>query len=383
MKEVVAPIGCGVVGLVAAGLVGAILSSIDSMLNSASTIVTFDVYKRYVRPDADDQHLIFFGRVCIVVFIVIAAALTIFTMDPNSKNSFFMQIATHQSKLIAGVVVAFALGMLWKRATGAGAIVAIVAGIAFSYLLPVQYENHLGTSRLTIEDNNTITLDRLKYATGDAVRLHTLGLPPVASPEIIADEKEYFVHIVDAESKAISLHTSAGSATSGTDALAVSEKGKGPQFLYLSSRYGLARQWGPQLAFMHSVFLAAILSFLLHVGVSLCTQHDPDKAQYTWTGLGGHDPQALARSGVALAASLVIYASMGTAMAFEAVSPLVAACVASAWTFAMFLIIALRAIRKAKDGTALEGSTTNLLLEDRFWAGLLAACAIFMIFYFK
>ena len=45
LTEYVKPIGYGVLGLVAAGLIGAILSTVDSMLNSAATIITFDVYK--------------------------------------------------------------------------------------------------------------------------------------------------------------------------------------------------------------------------------------------------------------------------------------------------------------------------------------------------
>ena len=45
LTEYVKPIGYGVLGLVAAGLIGAILSTVDSMLNSAATIITFGVYK--------------------------------------------------------------------------------------------------------------------------------------------------------------------------------------------------------------------------------------------------------------------------------------------------------------------------------------------------
>ena len=56
LGDLVAPIGFGLVGLIAAGVFGAILSSIDSMLNSEATLVTFDIYKRYLNPSADETN---------------------------------------------------------------------------------------------------------------------------------------------------------------------------------------------------------------------------------------------------------------------------------------------------------------------------------------
>ena len=141
LTELIAPIGFGLVGLIAAGMIGAILSSLDSMMNSAATIMTFDLYKKYINPEANDRKLISIGRVWIITFIVLAGFITIYTMDPNSKDSFFLHVAKHQGNLIAGVVVAFFLGMCWKRATAAGGVAAIIAGVIFSYSIPVLYGN--------------------------------------------------------------------------------------------------------------------------------------------------------------------------------------------------------------------------------------------------
>ena len=49
-------------------MIGAILSSLDSMMNSAATIMTFDLYKKYVNPDASDKKLISIGRTWIVFY---------------------------------------------------------------------------------------------------------------------------------------------------------------------------------------------------------------------------------------------------------------------------------------------------------------------------
>ena len=145
LTELIAPIGFGLVGLVAAAVIGAILSSVDSMMNSAATIVTFDIYKRYVDPEASDEKLIRVGRIAIAAFLVGAAFFTIFTMDPNSEDNFFLHVAKHQGNLVTGVVVAFLMGMIWKRATAAGAIASIVGGIILCYTSPWVYDNYLGT----------------------------------------------------------------------------------------------------------------------------------------------------------------------------------------------------------------------------------------------
>ena len=151
LTELIAPIGFGLVGLIAAGMIGAILSSLDSMMNSAATIMTFDLYKKYVNADADDRKLISIGRIWIITFIVLAGFITIYTMDPNSKDSFFLHVAKHQGNLIAGVVVAFFLGMCWKRATAAGGVAAIVAGVIFSYSIPLLYANLAEGNQLLID----------------------------------------------------------------------------------------------------------------------------------------------------------------------------------------------------------------------------------------
>ena len=56
-------------------------------------------------------------------------------MDPNSKSPFFLYVAQNQMKLVAGLVVAFLVGMFWKRATPTGGIVAILSGLFVSFWL--------------------------------------------------------------------------------------------------------------------------------------------------------------------------------------------------------------------------------------------------------
>ncbi len=143
LVKIVVPLGYGIVGVIAAGLIGAILSSIDSMMNSAATIVTMDLYQRYVNPKADNRQLIRVGRLSIVAFVALAAWMAIAVLDPNSKENFFLVIVNQQSHVIPGLLVAFAVGMVWRRATATGAFVAILVSPLLSLALQWTYDHHL------------------------------------------------------------------------------------------------------------------------------------------------------------------------------------------------------------------------------------------------
>ena len=430
MRYVVAPVGFGIVGLVAAGVVGAILSSVDSMLNSGATIITFDVYKRYVNPTADERSLVLMGRIWVVVFIVAAAALTIFTMNPNSKSSFFLQIASHQSKLVAGVVVAFALGMFWRRATAAGATTAIIAGVVCSYGLPIVYSGHMddfkiargyiGAAKIQQVDGPALIFHgpladaadtppaatRHFYQTGDVVRFAPGGEPPVAQPPIESD-RAYFVHAPhEADDRLaawrLTLHRTPTAAETGDDPIEFLTGGDAAQ-LYLAATTKTVSWWGTRLNFMHSVFLAAMISSLLHVVVSLLTAPPGEqRSRLTWTELGGHQPAALRKTGWKLLASLGLFGVLAWLVAppQQSLSPLVAGVIAGGWTFLMFLDVAIVAVIRsqveaakpepAPSDAAADAPTPadasrrveSLLEEDRFWAGLLCGLAVFMLYYF-
>jgi len=71
-------IPAGVRGFMLAAIAGAVISSLASMLNSASTIFTMDLYRRYLRPEASQRTLVFMGRGATLVFVVIACLIAPF-----------------------------------------------------------------------------------------------------------------------------------------------------------------------------------------------------------------------------------------------------------------------------------------------------------------
>ncbi len=299
LTHYVKPIGFGVLGLVAAGLIGAILSTVDSMLNSAATIITFDVYKKYVNPGADERKLVWVGRLWIAIFIVIAGLVSIGIMDPNSKLPFFIYVAANQMKLVAGLVVAFLVGMFWKRATGAGGIAAILSGIFFSF----------------------------------------------AFAPIVIDGTPLWPSLYE---------------------------------LTLAKSETIVELFGPKLNFFHAAFLASIIALILNVVVSLKTQPDKEKGKLTWTELGGHDPAVLKRAGKKILVTLGLYLVLALVMVGGWTAPVVAGLVAAIWTWFTFAEVAFVAVVRSH----LEGKPISLFAEDRFWAGLLAALAIYMMYYY-
>ena len=142
---VIQPLGMGIIGCISAGVIGAILSSIDSMMNSAATIVTVDVYQRYINPDASDAQMIRIGRLSIFVFVTLAALMAIWIIDPNSEQNFFLQIVDYQGYLTPGLLVVFLVGLFWRGATATGAFITILAGVVLSGLVEIAYNSYLGT----------------------------------------------------------------------------------------------------------------------------------------------------------------------------------------------------------------------------------------------
>src|SRR3970282_2148529 len=63
------PTGYGLGGIAGGGLVAGILSTIDSMMNSTATLFTFDIYKKYIRPEASEMRLSWVGRAAMMLMV--------------------------------------------------------------------------------------------------------------------------------------------------------------------------------------------------------------------------------------------------------------------------------------------------------------------------
>lgn len=115
----------GVRGFIFAALCGAVMSSLASMLNSASTIFTIDVYRAWWNRTASQRKLIIVGRVMTIVFVVIGCAVAP-RLAHSRFRGVFSYIQEFQGFISPGILAAFAFGFIFKRAPSAAGVAALV-----------------------------------------------------------------------------------------------------------------------------------------------------------------------------------------------------------------------------------------------------------------
>ncbi|MFL6726176.1 MAG: sodium/sugar symporter [Sphingomicrobium sp.] len=134
----------GLLGLVFAALVAAIVASTASKINSIATIFTLDLYAKFrgepTRAEdneaeslGEEKHLVLVGRITAIVAIVIA--IVVAKPLVGSSEQAFQYIQEFSGFFTPGITVIFLLGLFWKRATEAGAIVAAVTSVLLSTIM--------------------------------------------------------------------------------------------------------------------------------------------------------------------------------------------------------------------------------------------------------
>src|SRR3954471_9145924 len=115
----------GLVGLVMAALLAAVMGAMSSVFNSASTLVTLDFYKK-IRPQASERQLVNFGRAATGVMVLLGILWVPFIHLINSQLYIYLQSV--QAYISPPIAACFILGILWPRLNGAGAISSLLTG---------------------------------------------------------------------------------------------------------------------------------------------------------------------------------------------------------------------------------------------------------------
>jgi SSS family solute:Na+ symporter len=106
-------------GLVVAGMIAALMSSLASLFNSVSTLFTVDIYKK-LRPQTSERTLVFVGRVTTVAMTFLGI-VWVPVMKAISTGGLYQYIQAVQSFLAPPIVAVFLMGLLWKRMNLRGA----------------------------------------------------------------------------------------------------------------------------------------------------------------------------------------------------------------------------------------------------------------------
>ncbi|MFV3126677.1 sodium/sugar symporter [Niveispirillum sp. KHB5.9] len=193
----------GLLGLVFAALIAAIIASTASKINSIATIFTLDVFAKFrpapnraaggASPAGQERHLVLVGRIAATVSILLA----IITARPllGQSEQAFQFIQEFTGFFTPGITVIFLLGLFWKRTNEAGAIAAAIASVLLSWAFKVWWSDlpfidrmglvfilslllGVATSLLVRGDKTRDTIDTgdVSYATGTGFNIGAVGV---------------------------------------------------------------------------------------------------------------------------------------------------------------------------------------------------------------
>jgi SSS family solute:Na+ symporter len=115
----------GLRGLMIAALMAALMSAMSSVLNSCSTLVTMDIYKK-THPHKSEKQLVLFGR--ITTGIVVALSILWIPAIPRMSNQLYQYLQSIQAEVAAPITAVFLVGILWRGATARASIATLVTG---------------------------------------------------------------------------------------------------------------------------------------------------------------------------------------------------------------------------------------------------------------
>lgn len=119
----------GVLGLVVAGLLAAMMSSVSATFNSASTLITMD-FVRNINPSLTSKQLVRAGQIATLILVILAAAWVPYIEKVSDSLWNYLQLVI--SYTAPPAVATFVLGLFWKRANGTGSIVSLLFGFVFA-----------------------------------------------------------------------------------------------------------------------------------------------------------------------------------------------------------------------------------------------------------
>jgi SSS family solute:Na+ symporter len=126
----------GIRGLVMAGFLAALMSSLAAVFNSCSTLITWDVYRK-LRPQASERRLVLVGKLSTVALV--GFGLLWIPLMKFISGQLYVYLQSVQAYISPPIAAVFLLGVFWKRVNSGGAIASLATGFV------------LGAARLVLE----------------------------------------------------------------------------------------------------------------------------------------------------------------------------------------------------------------------------------------
>ncbi len=128
----------GLTGLFAAVMVGAVLSTFNSVLNSSATLFSHDLYRTIIRPDADGRQLVKSGRIC---SIVLALGAMIVAPLIDTEGSLYNYLQRINATFFGPMLAVIMLGFWTQRVSALAAKVGLIVGPILFYLLVFAFDD--------------------------------------------------------------------------------------------------------------------------------------------------------------------------------------------------------------------------------------------------
>lgn len=129
LSQYVLPVGLR--GVFIAGMLAALMSSLSSVFNSCSTLITYDVYQRYY-PKANSKKLLQVGKY--FTFVLVIVGLLWIPLMKYISGTLYQYIQSVQAYISPPIAAVFLLGLLYPRANAKGAITALYTGLVLGLL---------------------------------------------------------------------------------------------------------------------------------------------------------------------------------------------------------------------------------------------------------
>jgi SSS family solute:Na+ symporter len=181
MIQALIPIGLR--GLFLAALFGAIQSTINSVINSTSTVFTLDIYQKYLKKDLSGEQIVKIGMIVSIIVLIIAILMGGYISD--MKGSLFIYIQTLYAFFAPPFSAIFLFGLFSKRVNGFGAVITICVGFILGILLKL-YVSYVPNHALWLEPY--LVQSVITWAVCAVVLITTSRLRPAPPPEKISND---------------------------------------------------------------------------------------------------------------------------------------------------------------------------------------------------